>query len=367
MPEFFLRLLALVKKEFRQMLRDRSNLAVGVTLPVIMIMLFGYGISFDLEHAALAIVDEGGGACADRVAVALRSSKYFDTRILRHFAGAEQMLRRGEVTGILRLPGDFDKDASSGGAAAQLVLNGTEAQSARTLEAYVSGALANVRCGVAPATPAVTVVPRMWFNEANTSTWFIIPGLIGVILTLIGAFLASLLVAREWERGTFEALFVSPVQPLEIVLSKAVPYIAIGLADVAVVLGFAVFVFEVPIRGSIALLAGVSLEFLIVSVLMGLVISALARTQFLASQVALLVSFLPAVVLSGFIFDLRSMPHWIQPICSLLPATHFMKAVKTVFLVGNEASIVGFEAAVLLGYALLFVVLSTKLLAKKLA
>ena len=159
MPEFFLRLLALVKKEFRQMLRDRSNLAVGVTLPVIMIMLFGYGISFDLEHAALAIVDEGGGACADRVAVALRSSKYFDTRILRHFAGAEQMLRRGEVTGILRLLGDFDKDASSGGAAAQLVLNGTEAQSARTLEAYVSGALANVRCGVAPATPAVTVVP----------------------------------------------------------------------------------------------------------------------------------------------------------------------------------------------------------------
>ena len=355
MPEFFLRLLALVKKEFRQMLRDRSNLAVGVTLPVIMIMLFGYGISFDLEHAALAIVDEGGGACADRVAVALRSSKYFDTRILRHF------------TGILRLPGDFDKDASSGGAAAQLVLNGTEAQSARTLEAYVSGALANVRCGVAPATPAVTVVPRMWFNEANTSTWFIIPGLIGVILTLIGAFLASLLVAREWERGTFEALFVSPVQPLEIVLSKAVPYVAIGLADVAVVLGFAVFVFDVPIRGSLAVLAGVSLEFLIVSVLMGLVISALARTQFLASQVALLVSFMPAVVLSGFIFDLRSMPHWIQPICSLLPATHFMKAIKTVFLVGNEASIVGFEAAVLLGYALLFVLLSTKLLAKKLA
>ena len=162
--------------------------------------------------------------------------------------------------------------------------------------------------------------------------------------------LASLLVAREWERGTFEALFVSPVQPLEIVLSKAVPYVAIGLADVAVVLGFAVFVFDVPIRGSLAVLAGVSLEFLIVSVLMGLVISALARTQFLASQVALLVSFMPAVVLSGFIFDLRSMPHWIQPICSLLPATHFMKAIKTVFLVGNEASIVGFEAAVLLGY-----------------
>ncbi len=366
MHDFFVRLLALVRKEFRQMLRDRSNLAVGISLPIIMLVLFGFGMSFDLEHARLVVVDEGGGACASQVARAVRSSRYFETERVRDFSAAEQRLRLGKALGIVRIPAQFDKSGAQGAEAVQLIVNGTEAQTAKTLQSYVEGALGAVRCrGEAPR-PAVQVVPRMWFNEANTSTWFIIPGLISVILTMIGAFLASLLIAREWERGTFEALFVSPVHPLEIVLAKSVPYTALGLADIIIVLLFAVFVFEVPVRGSVGILVAVSVEFLTVSILMGLVISAFTRSQFLASQLALVVSFMPAAVLSGFIFDLRSMPGWIQPICNLLPATHFMKAVKTLFLVGNEWTVVGQVSAILLGYAVLFVALSCRMMRKKL-
>ena len=349
------------------MLRDRSNLAVGITLPVIMIALFGYGISFDLDHAPIAVVNEGSGACADQLIRSVRASKYFDVRMHAHFQAAEQELRQGDVIGILRLPSDFDKTARAGGAAAQLIVNGTEAQSAKTLEAYVSGALARVKCDSDQHGQAsLSLVPRMWFNEANTSTWFIIPGLIGVILTLIGEFLASLLIAREWERGTFESLFVTPVHPLEIVLAKAVPYVAVGLIDIVMVLFFSAFVFHVPIRGSVLLLLALSLEYLIVSVLMGLAISAVAKSQFLASQAALLISFMPALILSGFIFDLRNMPFWLQPICNILPATHFMQGVKTLFLAGNDWRVVPAVAGILLGYAILFVAIAVRLVQKKL-
>ena len=180
-------------------------------------------------------------------------------------------------------------------------------------------------------------------------------------------FLASLLIAREWERGTFEALFVSPVRPVEIVLAKACPYLVIGLIDIALVLLSARYVFHVPIRGSVPVLFAVSLEFLIVSVLMGLLISAVTRSQFLASQFALLTSFMPAVIFSGCIFDLRNMPLWIQPICNALPATHFMRVAKTLFLVGNEWQIVAQGAVILLAYGVAFVWLAVRRLPKRLA
>lgn len=168
-----------------------------------------------------------------------------------------------------------------------------------------------------------------------------------------------MLIAREWERGTFESLFVTPVRPFEIALAKVAPYLVIGIIDIAICLFAARFLFKVPIRGSLVLIVLVSILYLLVSLLMGLLVSGVTRNQFLASQMALLVSFMPAVMFSGFVFDLRNMPGWIQPICEIFPATHFMKVAKLLFLAGNDASVVSEGVLILLGYTILFLILTT--------
>lgn len=174
-----------------------------------------------------------------------------------------------------------------------------------------------------------------------------------------------MLIAREWERGTFESLFVTPVRPFEIALAKVAPYLVIGIIDIAICLLAARFLFKVPIRGSLVLIVLVSILYLLVSLLMGLLVSGVTRNQFLASQMALLVSFMPAVMFSGFVFDLRNMPGWIQPICEIFPATHFMKVAKLLFLAGNDASVVSEGVLILLGYTILFLILTTWTLRKR--
>ena len=204
------------------------------------------------------------------------------------------------------------------------------------------------------AVGAVALQPRMWFNSANTSTWYLVPGLIVIIITLVGAFLTSLVVAREWERGTLEALFVTPVRPAEILFAKLVPYFAVGMFGFLMCLAAARGLFGVPLQGSLALLVAVSVLYLLVALGIGLLISSLTRNQFLASQVALLTSFLPALMLSGFLFDLRNVPLLVQWIGQALPATHYLIAVKTLFLAGNVPAVVLPQAALLVLYALGF-------------
>ena len=192
----------------------------------------------------------------------------------------------------------------------------------------------------------------MWFNAANTSTWYLVPGLMVLIMTLIGAFLTSLLIAREWERGTLESLFVTPVRPLEIVLAKLAPYLLVGAIDLALCLLAAKFLFHVPMRGSLWVIVFASLLYLTVSLLLGLFISGKTRNQFQASQVALLVSFMPALMLSGFIFDLRNVPVVVQAVSQLLPATHFVGLIKTLFLAGDNWPMILRDCAILSLYAL---------------
>jgi len=198
----------------------------------------------------------------------------------------------------------------------------------------------------------VELVQRMWFNEASTSTWYLVPGLIALVMTLIGAFLTSLLIAREWERGTLESLFVTPVRPLEIVLAKLAPYLLVGAIDLALCLLAAKFLFHVPMRGSLWVIVFASLLYLTVSLLLGLFISGKTRNQFQASQVALLVSFMPALMLSGFIFDLRNVPVVVQAVSQLLPATHFVGLIKTLFLAGDNWPMILRDCAILSLYAL---------------
>lgn len=367
------RFLALLRKEVRQVLRDKSNLAVGLLLPVALILLFGYGLSFDVKHAPLAVVMEDQSPTARDAVDGLRGSEYLAPVFVSEMSEAQRLMRSGSVDGILRVPMDFSRRLNHGDARLQLILNGVDSSSASTIEGYVNGAigiwaqLQADRSGNKPlATGSVDVVQRMWFNEAAESRWYLVPGLIALVLTLVGAFLTSLLIAREWERGTLESLFVTPVRPLEIVLSKIAPYLVIGAIDLLMCLLASHFLFHVPVRGSLAIIVMVSMLYLVVSLLLGLFISAVVRNQFQASQVALLASFMPALMLSGFVFDLRNTPVFIQVISQVLPATHFMALIKTLFLAGNHWPTIMWSVGILTLYAVVLTVATRAQLRKTL-
>ncbi|MFC3071574.1 ABC transporter permease [Shinella pollutisoli] len=370
---FATRLVALTRKETRQMLRDRSNLVVGLVLPVVLILLFGYGLSFDVKDARVTVVLEDSSPTARNVVAGLRGSPYIAPTWASSMAEAERMIRAGQTDAILRVPGDFSRRLAAGDGQLQLLLNGVDSNTAAAIEGYVGGSLALPgqqqvdRGGNKPAAAAnITIVQRMWFNEASESTWYLVPGLIVLVMTLIGAFLTSLLVAREWERGTLESLFVTPVRPLELVLAKLAPYIVIGAIDLIMCLLAAKYLFQVPMRGSLWIIIVSSLLYLLVSLGLGLFISATTRNQFAASQMALLASFMPAMMLSGFVFDLRNMPVVIQVISQVLPATHFMGLIKTLFMAGDYWPDILRNCAILALYATVLIALSRRSLAKKL-
>lgn len=368
---FTTRLVALVRKETRQMLRDRSNLMVGLLLPVVLILLFGYGLSFDVRDAPVALVIQDRSETVRELVSGLRGSPYLDPVDVQTMEEASRMLVDGKVDAIVQIPGDFASRQVKGGAQVQLVLNGVDSTTAQTLEAYVQGALATATArqadrGGGVATGTVTLMTRTWFNEEGNSRWYLVPGLVVLIMTLVGAFLSSLLIAREWERGTLEALFVTPVRPLELVLAKLAPYIIIGLIDLAMCIIAAVVLFAVPIRGSLVAIVLVSFLYLLVSLLVGLLISGVTRNQFAASQVALLASFMPALMLSGFVFDLRNIPLAVRIVAEILPATHFMGVIKTLFLAGTDWGMVASNSAILLGYIVVLTFLTRRTLRKRL-
>ncbi len=364
---FWRRLFALTRKELRQLLRDRSNLALGIALPAILILLFGYGISLDVNNVNVAVVIEDSSPTVVDVLAGLRLSPYFTTKNVHTMRQAEGLMDAHGVDAILRVPSDFSSTLAAGQGRLQLVVHGTDAATARVIASYVGGALAQWSARLSDrhadrrsgrdATPRaapfgqVDIETRMWFNAANTSTWYLVPGLIVLIMTITGAFLTSLVVAREWERGTLEALFVTPVRPTEILLAKMIPYFGVGMIGFAMCLLAARFLFEVPFTGSFGLLVLSSVLYMFVSLGVGLLISSVTKNQFIASQMGLLTSFLPAVMLSGFLFDLNNVPPFVRFVGNLLPATHFLDLLKTLMLAGNIWPIVIEDSAILVGYA----------------
>jgi ABC-2 type transport system permease protein len=270
---------------------------------------------------------------------------------------AEALMRARKVDGILRLRSDFSSQLAAGDAHVQLLVHGGDANRARIVLAYVQGALAQSalrrldRSGKPGAGGQVVLEPQMWFNAAGNSTWFLVPGLIVLIMTLVGAFLTAMVVAREWERGTLEALFVTPVRPTEILLGKLIPYFCVGMAGLTMCLLAARFLFQVPMRGSLALIIAASMLYLLVALGLGLLISSLTKSQFVASQLALVTSFMPAVMLSGFMFDLRSVPPVIRYVGNILPATYYIELLKTLFLAGDVKPLLLKDSAVLAVYA----------------
>ncbi|MFJ3050468.1 ABC transporter permease [Pseudomonas nitroreducens] len=355
---FWRRLASLTRKEVRQLVRDRSNLLIGIGLPIALILIFGYGLSLDVKRAIVAIVLDDPSPVARDVAAGISRTEYLEPHLVRSYAEGEKLMRAREVDAVVQFPSDFTRRLNDGNAQIQVLVQGSDATRAASVSTYVSSALAGYgekqadrSAGSATQGGAVTIVQRMWFNAANTSTWYLVPGLIVLIMTLVGAFLTALVMAREWERGTLEALFVTPVRPVEILLAKIIPCFGIGMIGLALCLLAARFLFDVPIYGSFIVLVISSMLYMLVALGIGLLISAVTKNQFLASQIALLASFLPAMMLSGFIFDLRNVPTAIRVIGNLLPATYFMELVKSLFLAGDFWPMIFKNCAILAAYA----------------
>ena len=366
------RVWSLVRKESHQVVRDPSSIAIGIVLPVVLILLFGYGLSLDVTNAPVAVVLEDPSPDAMELAASFQLSHYFDAQLLTSMPRAQQLMLARKVDAIVRIRPDFSRQLSRGDAEVQILVHGTDANHARIIQSYARGAVGQWAArrsaeGKEILTGPVTVQSRLWFNEANESRYFLVPGLIVLIMTLIGAFLTSLVVAREWERGTMEALFVTPVRPDEILLGKTLPYFVLGLIGLVLCLLAAKFLFHVPFRGSVIVLSGASMLYLLVALAIGLLISSAIKSQFVASQIALLVTFLPAVMLSGFLFDLHSMPAVVRVITYALPARYYVTLLQTIFLAGDIWTVILPNAAVLAGMAVLFLILTRRVTQKKLA
>ena len=365
------RLRGLLRKEWLQILRDPSSIAIAFVLPVALLLLFGYGVSLDSKHVPIGIVIEQSGAEAASFAGAFRESPYFEPRLFRTRQQAVAALRAHDLDGIVVLPSDFaarakgDRDAP-----VQVIANGVNANSARLLSAYVQGVWSNwlerelSARQISMAVP-VELRPRIWFNPELRSRNYLVPGLLVVNMTLVGALLTALVFAREWERGTLEALMVTPVTLRQILIGKLLPYFVLGAGGTVLSVLMAVFLFQVPLRGSLWVLAATSMLFLLAALGMGLLISIVTRNQFVAGMVAIIATFLPAFLLSGFLFDIDSMPAVVQVITHVIAARYYVTILQTLFLAGDVWSVILPNAAALALMAAFFLGLSRKRLHKR--
>lgn len=373
MYAFYNRLTALIGKEFRQLRRDNSSLLIGIFLPLVLVFLIGFGLSLDVKHVPAAVVLEDTSPTAQDMLSFTTGSDYFDPRYVTSMQEAEKLMQERKVDAIIRVPPDFTQSLYAKRGKVQVILYGTDSTTANMVRGYIEAGLAqwqaqNLRKIFPNVTslPTVNIITRTWFNDANSSTWYLIPGLLVLIITIVGVFLTGLVMAREWERGTLESMFVTPVKPLEILLAKMVPYFCIAMVGFSICLLAARFIFEVPLEGSLPMLVFCSMLYLLVALGIGLVISAVTKNQFVACQYTIVVSLLPTMMLTGFLFDLRSVPVWIRCVGYILPATYYMEIVKTLFLAGNNWQLLIKNSIILIGYAVFFLSLALHVTRKRL-
>lgn len=345
------RLWALVRKETLQIVRDPSALVIAFVLPVVLLFLFAYAVSLDVEGVRLGLVIEEDGPAARELAAAFTATPFFEVTTAHDRRQVTPQLVSGELRGIVVIPGDFDRAlaraaglGAGAGPRVQVITDGSQPNTASFVAGYADGVLGTWLAsrrpgGAADPSAGIILEPRFWFNPEIESRRFLVPGAVAIVMTMIGTLLTALVVAREWERGTLEAIFSTPSGILEILAGKMLPYFALGLLTTLGCTGLAIFVFDVPLRGSLPALLLLSSAFLVPALGQGLLISAAARNQFVASQLALLSGFLPAFLLSGFLFEIRSMPAWIQAITTVIPARYFVSSLQTVFLAGDVWSI----------------------------
>jgi len=372
------RLLAVARKEVIQILRDPRSLAIVILMPVIQMFLFGYGINLDLKHTPTYIFDREGSPQSRELVSRFRSSAYFNVaRQVDNYADLITALDAGRCKLAIVIPPDFSVQLRNGGAATvQALVDATNDNTGSLVlgytESIVAGYSGEVRLewlrrqGQLRAAPPVSVATRTWYNEDLESQAFIIPGIVAIVMAVVGAFLTSLTVAREWERGSMEQLISTPVSSLEVMLGKLLPYFVIGFFDTAVCTGMAILWFGVPFRGSLLTLFAGSAMFLTVVMSQGFFISVVAKSQLAASQVALISTFLPAFLLSGFLFSIEQMPQVIQAFTHIIPARYYVTLMKAVFLKGTPVSYLYTELAALAAFAAVLVLIATRAFQKQL-
>lgn len=366
-----MRLRGLLRKESLQILRDPSSIAIAFVMPLVLLLLFGYGVSLDAKNVPLALVVERPSSETASLEAGFAHSNYFRPHHFTSIQEAQAALERREIDAIVWLRADFvERLDTVGEAPIGVIVNGVNANQARLVQGYVLGVWTGwlekraLRQGGELRAP-VRLEQRIWFNPEVRSTNYLVPGLIAVIMTLIGALLTALVVAREWERGTMEALMATPVRMRELLIGKLVPYFVLGMGGMLLSVTMAVWLFRVPLTGSFWVMALASALFMLATLAMGLLISVIARNQFVAGQIAIIVTFLPAFILSGFIFEIGSMPSVIQWITHLVPARYFVAILQSLFLAGDVWPVVLMNAAALIVFALVLFLLVRRHTASK--
>ncbi len=339
------RIRALVRKETLQVVRDPSSFVVAFILPALLLMLFGFGVSFDATRMRVGIVAEEPTPETDMFVASLSNTRFFQVQRSTDRRVFLDQLSAGRLDGVIVLAGDFSERLARGDpAAVQVITDGSDPNTASLVTGYVQGAWASwltqraLSAGEKPPAP-IDVEPRFWFNAELESRRFLVPGSIALIQMMIGSLLTALVVAREWERGTIEALLATPVRIGEFIVGKLVPNFLLGMCAMGVCVLAALLVFHIPLRGSLWILLGFTAVFLLVALSIGLLVSTVARTQFLASQVAMLVAFLPGVYFSGFLFEIASMPAPLRAFATIVPARYYVQGLQTIFLAGDIAAV----------------------------
>lgn len=368
----YIRLRGFVRKEVLQIKRDPSSLLLGIVMPVVLLLIFGYGVSLEPTNVPLALVVDEQTPVTQNLKARFQLSRYFSPVIVRSMPEAVQLMQADAVDGIVHVRSNFSSLLESGvGAPIQLILNGIDANRARIVEGYIQNAIglwaqsAANQSGISYF-PPVVVESRIWFNAAANSTYSLIPGLLTLIMTLIGTQLTALVIAREWERGTMEALLSTPISANEILLGKLLPYYVLGMIGMGFSILLGVFLFHVPLRGSLFVLTILGSVFLLASLGFGLFISSAARIQFVAAMGSVLSAFLPAFFLSGLMFDLKSTPKVVQYISTIVPAKYFVTITQTLFLAGNVWSVLLPASLVLLFMSIVLLIAARKKLGRRL-
>jgi ABC-2 type transport system permease protein len=374
----FTRFLAVAKKEMVQVLRDSRSLIIVIIMPVIMVLLFGYGVNLDLKHLPIYVYDRDGSQQSQDLLKRFQASDYFEiVRVVNSYRDLTRAIDDGHAKMGIVIPWDFSQRLRDGRPAqVQALVDATDDNTANVLigyaQAVVQGYSSDVQIDwlrdhgqVAHRAPVI-VETRTWYNEDLDSSAFIVPGVLALVMSVIGAFLTSLTIAREWERGTMEQLISTPVSPLEIMVGKLVPYFVIGMIDVIVCALIALYWFHVPFRGSFLTLLFSSAMFMIVVLSMGFFLSVIAKNQLAASQLALLTTFLPAFLLSGFLYEIEQMPVVLQWITGILPARYYVSVLKKIFLKGSPATLLYADLVPLAIFAFVLALLATHSFQKRL-
>ena len=367
------RLLAMARKEALQLRRDSRSLIMAFVYPALMIVFFGYVITFDIRDINLAVLDQDGSQRSRELVEAFQAAGFFRvTHRLDRYQDIQPLLDRGAVRLALVIPPGFQRDLAAGRpAVAQALVDGADANTAAIalnyagaiVTAYSARAVLRASAGGAP----IVAQARVWYNETLKSSNMIVPGLVAVIMMVIAAMLSALTVAREWDRGTMEQLAATPVHRIEVILGKLLPYLAIGLMDVIAAVAIGMLLFRVPFRGSPLLLMGLAALFLVGSLGLGIFISAAAKSQLLATQVSLLATYLPSLLLSGLIFDLASMPFALRVISLVIPARYFIVVLRGIFLKGVGPEVLWIQGLAMIVFAVTGLTLAVRSFHKEIA